>query len=146
MLCETSEFRAVVLYNNTKSFQRNKTETKNFKEKRSLIVSKFWTSLDDLQIILAINFSSKTMNVYINGLLVKESEDETQDDSTFTGLSSTMKPALWVKGGGIDLMPLTGLPFPGIPGIAFDRVDIFKVGDGVSRRNNASKENTGKKE
>ena len=125
MLHEHSKFRAVVLHNSMKSFQRNKTESKNFREKRSLVVSKFWMSLDNLQIFIAINFWSKTMNAYINGILVKESEDETHGGSTFTGLSCTMKPALWVKGGGIDVIPLTGLPFPGIPGITFDRVDIL---------------------
>ena len=109
MLPEHSNFRAIILYNSTEPLQRDKIEHSRF------ILAELWKSLEDLRVTLALDVTAQTLNVYINSLLIKEIDAGSA--STFSGLDGIMKPALWIKGGGIEVAPLIGLPFPEIPGI-----------------------------
>ena len=110
MFREQSNFRAVLLYNSVESLHGDSIENS------CLILTKPWRHFEDLRVILALDFTTGTLGTYVNGLLIKGSMIEDLSKSTFSDLDGIIKPALWIRGGGVEVTPLSGLPFPEIPG------------------------------
>ena len=85
------------------------------------ILTRSLKHVDNLRVVLAIDVTKGMLNVYINGLLAAEGGNEDCNGITFSRLNGALRPALWVEGRGIEIMPITGLSNPGIPGKFFHR-------------------------
>ena len=67
------------------------------------------TEIKDMMISFVLNFDTKTLNIYLDGLLITQ---DASKNSTFENIEGSFVPVITMKGKGICVDFLSELPLP----------------------------------
>eukprot|EP00795_Rhopilema_esculentum_P005877 gene5877-11204_t len=74
------------------------------------------TSLEEMHLVVVFDVDSESLRVYLNGLLIHKVSDLEISMPTFRNVARCVRPAVWIRGGMVQIVPLTELETPGVPG------------------------------